>query len=581
MTRSRVWPTAIACTVFVTAMTACTINPSMPGATSPVVRNTQYGPVEGTDDSAGSGTYSWRGVPFAAAPVGALRWKAPVDPSPWTAIRAAKQFGNACVQYGRIYGPGANNTYDATIGTTLNTAVGSEDCLYLNIWRPATTAASLPVIVFIYGGSNVSGYTADPVYNGANLARTANAVVVTVNYRLGVFGWLNLAQLKDGTNPLDDSGNFATLDQIKALRFVKDNIASFGGDSGNITLTGQSAGAIDVYSLMVSPLTQNADLFHRVAAFSGGISLASQLPAGSVPLLNPASYYADQGTQLLHALLIADGKATDAASAQAFVAGQTRQQVADYMRSKSPQQLFALLVPTPKIANTVSGPIPEGTVVPADPVGSIAAGRYTKVPFMASNTRDEAKLFPHFLPLLGGGRPSGAAMTDAARFDLLRSLNPDAAPTVTVKELIHPRYLPVTAPGTGYNVETDALNKLFFIPSRDHVLAALKRQQPNVWYYQFDWDELPAPWNDYYGAAHLFDMPFVFGNFGPSVFSNAMNSTANRLGRLALSEAMMHSLGAFARTGDPNHPLLGVTWPTWPAKLIFDASLTEKRISAQ
>ena len=126
------------------------------------------------------------------------------------------------MQYGRIYGPGANNRYDATIGTTLNQAVGSEDCLYLNIWRPADAiAATCPVIVFVHGGSNVSGYTADPVYDGAALAKTANAVVVTVNYRLGIFGFLNLAQLKTGTDAQEDSGNFALLDIIKALQFIQ------------------------------------------------------------------------------------------------------------------------------------------------------------------------------------------------------------------------------------------------------------------------------------------------------------------------------------------------------------------------
>ena len=103
-------------------------------------RQTRFGPVVGVDDSAASGTYAWKGVPFAKPPVGELRWKAPVDPDEWKAPRPTQQFGNACVQYGRIYGPGANNRYDPTIGTTLNQAVGSEDCLYLNIWRPGRTA---------------------------------------------------------------------------------------------------------------------------------------------------------------------------------------------------------------------------------------------------------------------------------------------------------------------------------------------------------------------------------------------------------------------------------------------------------
>ena len=130
-------------------------------STPPELRSTSYGQVQGVDDSANSGTYSWKGIPFAKPPVGALRWMAPVEPDPWSNVLQAKAFGNACIQYGRIYGPGANNKYDATIGTTLNTAVGSEDCLTLNIWRPASGDTNLPVIYFIYGGSDVSGYSAE------------------------------------------------------------------------------------------------------------------------------------------------------------------------------------------------------------------------------------------------------------------------------------------------------------------------------------------------------------------------------------------------------------------------------------
>ena len=112
--------------------------------------------------------------------------------------------------------------------------------------------------------------------------------------------------------------------------------------------------------------------------------------------------------------------------------------------------------------------------------------------------------------------------------------------------------------------------------------GTLKSRQDAVWYYRFDWDEEPAPFDDIYGAAHAFDLPFVFGNFGPSLFSNVANSTANRPGRLALSKAMMAALAAFARHGDPNVPqALGTPWPTWPAKLIFDATPTDLAISVQ
>jgi para-nitrobenzyl esterase len=569
------------------ALTACGGNddgtPPPPPTVSVTSRETLFGRVEGNDDSATSGTYSWKGVPFAKAPVTALRWKAPVDPDAWATPKTTKQFGNACVQYGRIYGPGSNNTSDATIGTTLNQAVGNEDCLYLNIWRPASAETNLPVIVFIHGGSNVSGYTADPVYDGAALAKSANAIVVTANYRLGIFGWLDVPQLKSGLSANDDSGNFAILDNIKALQFVNKNIGNFGGNAGNVTVMGQSAGAIDVYALLTSPLmvSANPKLFHKVVPLSGGLSLASNLPAGSLPTLNPRSVALAQGNALLYNLVIADGKATDTASAQAYVATQSSTQIADYLRGKDPATLLAtLLSKLAALGLAGSGPIPEGVVVPIDPVASINAGNYVKVPVLAGNTRDEAKLFPAFLalsPALGG--KSGRLVSDATLFSTQFNYKPDAAPTVTIDQWIPASFLPVNTPVTGFNAETDLLNKIFFIASRDNILTALKSQQSTVWYYQFNWDKEPAPWNDIYGAAHLFDLPFIFGTFGPSLFVNVMATTANKGGRLELSDAMMKSVAAFARNGDPNNTSLGVTWPTWPSKLIFDASLTTKSIS--
>jgi len=540
----------------------------------PARRPTSFGQVQGSNDGATTGTYSWKGVPFAKAPVGALRWKAPVDPAPWTEPLAASRFGNACLQNGRIYGPGSNNTYDGTIATTLNTPVGSEDCLTLNIWRPSGDSTNLPVIFFVYGGSDISGYTADPVYDGAALAKAANAVVVTANYRVGVLGFMNLAQLKTGASAAEDSGNFALLDIIQALKFVKNNIAGFGGDPGNVTLMGQSAGAINAWALLTSPLA--AGLFHKAVPLSGGISLASNLPAGTIPTLNPASTYAAQGSALLAKLLIADGKATDTASAQALIATQTATQIADYLRAKD---AGAILTTVLTAGLTGSGPIPDGTVIPTDPIAAIAAGSYNKVPVLASNTADEGKLFAPFLTLLGG--PPGFKISDATRFTMMANFNPDAPTTLTEADILDPAYVPSVTPVTGWTAKASLLSSVFMIPSRDNVLNTLKTRQPNVWYYQFSWAQEPAPWNTIYGAAHAFDLPFIFGNFGPSLFSNAANSTVNKSGRLALSAAMMASIGAFARTGDPNNASLGVTWPTWPSKLNFNATATQASISAQ
>lgn len=550
-------------------------------ASDPATRATVFGQVTGVTDVTTSGTISWKGIPYAKAPVGALRWKPPVDPDAWTTTRAAKAFAPACVQYGRIYGPGANNTWDATVGTTLNQAVGSEDCLYLNVWRPANDTGNLPVIVFYHGGSNVSGYTADPVYDGANLARTANAVVVTVNFRLGIFGFMNLPQLKNG-DAANDSGNFAILDSIKALQFVNKNIANFGGDPGNVTIMGQSAGAINVYALLTSPQLANASpkLFHKSVPLSGGLSLASNLPAGSIATMSPASTYLLQGNALLKQTLVADNRATDA-TVDAYIASQTSAQLADFMRAKDPALLLnVLLGKLAALGLSGSGPIPDGAVVPTDAIAAINAGNYVKGPVLAGNTRDEGKLFPSFLPLVGGAG-NARIVTDAQLVTTQLNYKPDAAPQVTIEQWIAASYLPVNTPVTGFTARAQELNRRFLLASNINILDTLKAKQPEVYYYQFNWDKEPAPWNDIYGAAHLFDLPFLFGNFGPSLMAGVMNTTANAGGRLDLSNAMMKSVGAFVRNGNPNDPALGVTWPAWPQKVIFDASLTAKAISVQ
>ena len=546
---------------------------------SPVRRQTTFGPVVGSDLSAASGTYAWKGVPFAKPPVSERRWKAPVDPDAWTSPRPTQQFGNACSQASRLYGPGQHNQYDATIGTSLGQTVGAEDCLSLNIWRPATADAQLPVIVWVHGGSNISGYTADPVYDGANLARTANAVIVTVNYRLGVMGFFNLGQLKTG-DAHDDSGNFALLDIIKALQFVNRNIASFGGNPGNVTLMGESAGAVNVFAVMTSPPLVQAKpaLVHRLLPMSGGISPASELPPGSVPTLAPASAFRAQADLLLSQLLVGDGQAANAAAATALVASKPPAEIAAYMRSKSADAIWTTVVTKLAPLNAGgSGPIPDGTVLPLNPIVAIRSGQYLKAPILAGNTRDEGKLFPTFLPLVGGA--VGRLLNDTTVFATAFSYNPEAPPASTIEQWIPSSYLPATTPATGFNAKTEQLTRQFFLASRDSVLTALKTQQSNIWYYRFDWDELPSPFDIIYGAAHAFELPFAFGNFGPSLYANISYTRTNQPGRLALSDAMMRTIGAFARSGDPNNAALGAKWPTWPATLVFDATPTAKAIS--
>ena len=552
--------------------------------TPPTQRTTSLGVLIGSDDSAASGTYAWKGVPYAKPPVGALRWKAPADMDAWTSPRTAQAFGNACASSGRVYGPGLNNRYDATIGTSLDKTVGSEDCLYLNVWRPSTTTEKLPVIVFVHGGSNITGYTADPVYDGAMLAKTANAVVVTVNYRLGVLGFFKSAQLKTG-NAEDDSGNFALLDIIKSLQFINRNIGSFGGDAGNVTLMGESAGAVNIYALLTSPLVVKAkpQIVHRLLPMSGGISRAEDLPPGALPVLYPPAVFESQAKLLLTSLLINDGLAKDASSAEAYVDAHKADELAAYMRSKSADAVLKVVLTQLKAANLGgSNPIPDGRVLPRSPIAAIKAGAYLKVPVLAGNTRDEGKLFPSLLalsPLLGG--VSARLLSDEQSFAMAFKYDPNAAPQTKIEDWIPAVYLPTTKPSTGFNARLDVLNNYWFVPLRDNVLNAIRAQQKDVWYYSFAWDQEPAPFNEIFGAAHGFDLPFAFGNFGPSTWANFANTRANQPGRLALSDAMMRSIGAFALKGDPNDASLGVAWPAWPKTLVFDATLTAKAIKVQ
>lgn len=546
------------------------------------LRATQYGQVIGARDIA-THTLSWKGIPYAKPPVGELRWHAPVAPDRWGGVLETTKFANACAQYGRIYGPGANNQYDATIGTTLNQAVGNEDCLYLNIWRPANGKGDLPVIVFFHGGSNVSGYTADPVYDGANLAKETNSIVVTVNFRLGILGFFDLKALKTGADTDTTSGNFAILDSIRSLEFIQRNIANFGGDPRNVTIMGQSAGAINVYALLTSPkvVSEPKKLFHRAIPLSGGLSLATNLPKGAIATMSPESTYINQGNALVQNLLLDDGSAATAAAAAQKAKSMSDAQVAAYLRSKSPAQLFSTLLTKLAAAGlSGSGPIPEGIAVSVDPVKAISQGQYLKVPVLAGNTRDEGRLFPSFLPLVGG-TGSARKVTDAQLYATQFGYNANAPAQIKIEDWITSSYLPANAPTTGFIARAEQFNRLFFLASRDNILNALKAVQPNVWYYRFDWDKEPAPWNDIYGAAHLFDLPFVFGNFGPSLMGTIISTTVNEPGRLDLSDAMMQSIGAFAKRGNPNNETLDTHWPTWPKGLIFNASNTTKSIAVQ
>ena len=206
---------------------------------------------------------AYKGIPYAAAPVGALRWKAPVPVAPWKGVREATQFGPACVQPKST----SVNVY------TDDPPRMSEDCLYLNIWQPTKMKSGAPVMVWIHGGAFRSGHTASQVYDGSELARRG-VVIVSTSYRLGILGFLAHPELS-AESPQHVSGNYGLLDQMAALQWVKENIAAFGGDPANVTIFGESAGALSVMDLVASP--QAKGLFTKAIAESGYMVSNAQL----------------------------------------------------------------------------------------------------------------------------------------------------------------------------------------------------------------------------------------------------------------------------------------------------------------
>ncbi len=206
----------------------------------------------------------FKGIPFAAPPVGELRWKAPKPPKPWGGIRMADKFSSICFQVGMY--PKDSPQEDM-----------NEDCLYLNIWKPQTiNTDSLPVMVWFYGGGLVNGSASTSLYSGENLSKN-DVIVVTANYRLGALGFLAHPELSEEAE-YKSSGNYGLLDMIATLRWVQENIRSFGGDPNNITIFGQSSGAISINALTTSPLAEG--LFHKVIAQSGGLFEPIELDKG-------------------------------------------------------------------------------------------------------------------------------------------------------------------------------------------------------------------------------------------------------------------------------------------------------------
>ncbi len=231
--------------------TALTAIPAAAQNAGPTAR-TDSGSVRG---QTAEGVESWKGIPFAAPPVGPLRWRAPQPAAKWTGVRDATRYSSDCMQK-----PFPSDA--APLGTT-----PAEDCLYANVWRPKAAKGKLPVLVWIYGGGFVNGGASPPTYAGANMAKKG-VVFVSFNYRVGRFGTFALPQLTAQNADGGRLGNYGIMDQVAALQWVKRNIAAFGGDPANVTISGESAGGISVHALVTSPEAKG--LFQKAVVMSGG-----------------------------------------------------------------------------------------------------------------------------------------------------------------------------------------------------------------------------------------------------------------------------------------------------------------------
>lgn len=319
-----------------------------------------------------NGVRNFRGIPFAAPPVGDLRWRAPQPVKQWQGERSADEFGPRCMQTSRL---GAIDPLNPRM---------SEDCLYLNVWTPANAANDkLPVMVWIYGGSFNVGAGSEPWYNGANLAKKG-VVVITLNYRLDVFGFLAHPDLTTESEH-HASGNYGLQDQLAALAWVKRNIAGFGGDPDRVTVFGESAGSLSVSALMASPLGRG--LFVRAIGESGAMLYPDNSPFARPPLAK-AEQAGVKFAELLAAHSIAE------------------------LRAKRAEDLLDVAVKNAAATvGAVRGPILDGYVLPANPVELFAKGQQNDVPLLAGSNADEGTLFANRVQ----PQPTPASFIDQVR----------------------------------------------------------------------------------------------------------------------------------------------------------------------
>lgn len=502
----------------------------------PTLRSISQGQLTGLVQD--NGSLAWTRIPFARPPVGDLRWKLPQPPEPWRGTYRATDTIPACPQFVSILSAGIADPDGDGI-------VGSEDCLYLSVYAPDDIAEGerLPVMYWIFGGGNNSGYAGD--YNGGVLAQTQDVIVVTVNYRLGSLGWFyHPAILEAGATGAATSGNWSTVDTIAGLQWVQDNIAAFGGDAGNVTIFGESAGGGNVMSLVTSPMAEG--LFHRAIVQSGGIGTTS-LAQGVNYRDDDVPGHEHSSREIINKILVRDGLAADRDSAKALQASMDNDAIRELLYRQDAAEFLKLY--NPEAARNYPAPkkFTDGSVfVEQDPLDQLASGDYNQVPIILGTNRDERRIYLY------------AAMTDVIRQD------PD--------EYIRFAHYP-SVQWKWRGVDNLARR---MAPAQDAPVYA----------FRFDWDEQRTSDNGLdmavaIGAAHSTEMAFIFGDWDVGFISgDALYHDATNPGRDQLSAAMMSYWSNFAYTGETGTGRDGSLpmWQPWqngdgnPKTLILDSA---------
>jgi para-nitrobenzyl esterase len=444
---------------------------------------------------------AFKGIPFAAPPVGHLRWRAPGPVVPWQGVRRADKFSASCIQ--NVAGERKPWTYEFMTHGDI-----SEDCLYLNVWTSAKSSAERrPVYVYLYGGGFSEGSAAVPVYDGGGLAKKG-LVVVTLNYRVGVLGFLAYPELSRESDHRA-SGNYGLLDQIAALEWVHDNIARFGGDPNRVTIAGQSAGGMSVHDLTASPLAK--DLFQRAIVESGGSNIDK-----------------------VGIALSARGLAEAEADGNTFADARGAKSLKD-LRAMSWQKLTEAGPRGPSAPGLRFAPIVDGYSLPAPVRELFARGQQNDVVTLTGANKDE----------LGGFGPQGPATAESFRKRAEQRFGVDADEFLKL-----------------YPAATDEEAKLAESQSiRDQALVSMylwakeRSKTAKTKVYEYLWDHaIPGPDAQRFGAFHTSEVPYVMNTL---YMSDRPFTDADR--RIA---AMMSSYWAnFAATGNPN----GKDLPQWRA----------------